>query len=127
AVESFLKGIYEKHSRVRVIMSGAGTSAFIGDALAPELAKQHKGNVTFDAVATTDIVSNPESYFVRDMPTILVSFARSGNGPERVAAATLGEKIVDASYKVVMTGNKDGQLAEIIKGVERSLTNVTQE
>src|SRR5699024_11290714 len=78
AVESFLKGIYEKHSRVRVIMSGAGTSAFIGDALAPELAKQHKGNVTFDAVATTDIVSNMETYFLRDMQKIMVLFERLG-------------------------------------------------
>ena len=124
-VESFLKGIYEKHSRVRVIMSGAGTSAFIGDALAPELAKQHKGNVTFDAVATTDIVSNPESYFVRDMPTILVSFARSGNSPESVATVALGEKLVDDFYQVVITCNKDGQLAENIKGDERSITILT--
>lgn len=127
AVESFLKGIYEKHSAVRVIMSGAGTSAFIGDALAPELAKQHKGNVSFEGIATTDIVSNPESYFVLDVPTILVSFARSGNSPESVATVALGEKLVDDFYQVVITCNKDGQLAENIKGDERSITILTPE
>src|SRR5699024_6490350 len=112
AVESFLKGIYEKHSRVRVIMSGAGTSAFIGDALAPDVAEQHKGIVTFVAVTKTDIVSNPDSYFVGDVPTILVSFACSGNSPGSVATVALGEKIVDGFYQVVITYNKDNHPAE---------------
>lgn len=124
-VLAFLNGIYEKHSRVRVIMSGAGTSAFIGDALAPELQKNHSGNVQFEGVATTDIVSNPTSYFIEDIPTVLVSFARSGNSPESVATVALGEDLVDDFYQVVITCNKDGKLAENIKGDAKSITILT--
>src|SRR5699024_8616254 len=105
-LQAFLSGIYQKHDRVRVIFSGAGTSAFIGDALAPELSRQHGGNVQFEGIATTDIVSNPTSYFIKELPTILVSFARSGNSPESVATVALGEELVDDFYQVVITCNK---------------------
>lgn len=127
AIQNFLNGIYEKHSNVRVIFTGAGTSAFIGDVLAPELAKQHQGNVQFEAIATTDIVSNPESYFIKDAPTVLVSFARSGNSPESVATVSLGEELVRDFYQVVVTCNKDGKLSENIKGDADSMTILTPE
>src|SRR5699024_10856022 len=124
-LETFLDGIYKKHDHVRVIFSGAGTSAFIGDALAPELNKQHQGNAQFEGIATTDIVSNPTSYFMKDVPTILVSFARSGNSPESVATVALGQKLVDDFYQVVITCNKDGELAANIKGDPSSITVLT--
>lgn len=126
-IRSFLDGIFAKHARVRVVMAGAGTSAFIGDVLAPVLQKQHGGHVQFEGVPTTDIVSNPEAYFVRDVPTVLVSFARSGNSPESVASVSLGEQLVDDFYQVVVTCNKDGKLAENIKGDARSITILTPE
>ena len=51
-----------------------------GPALARALSR------TIDAVATTAIVTNPREAFVEDAPTLLVSFARSGDSPESVAA-----------------------------------------
>src|SRR5699024_6834091 len=91
----FIKSIYEKHDFVRVIFTGAGTSAFAGDTLVPELRRQNQGKVQFESIATTDIVSNPTEFLYKETPTILVSFARSGNSPESVAAVSLGQDIVD--------------------------------
>src|SRR5699024_10923583 len=87
--KTFVEEIYAKHDHVRVVFSGAGTSAFVGDIIAPILNKQQLPNVQFEAAATTDVVSNPAEYFNPAIPTILVSFARSGNSPESVATVAL--------------------------------------
>lgn len=122
AFKWFINDIYKKHDNVRVIMTGAGTSAFVGDTVVPELARQNEQNVQFESIPTTDIVSNPTEYLFKDTPTILVSFARSGNSPESVATVSLGQEIVDDFYQVVITCNKEGQLAENIKGDDKSIT-----
>lgn len=119
---SFLDSIYDKHTKVRVILTGAGTSAFVGDTIVPELSRQHEGNVSFESIPTTDIVSNPTEYFFKETPTILVSFARSGNSPESVASVALGQKIIDDFYQVIITCNKDGQLAKNVEGDQNSMT-----
>lgn len=120
--KAFVEAIYAKHEHVRVIFSGAGTSAFIGDIISPILNKQHIENVHFEAVATTDIVSNPAEYFHPTTPTILVSFARSGNSPESVATVALGQKIVNDFYQINITCNRDGKLAVNSKDDEKALT-----
>ncbi|MFC0302670.1 SIS domain-containing protein [Virgibacillus soli] len=123
----FLEAIYGKHEQVRVIFTGAGTSAFAGDTLAPILRKLGPEQVVFDSIATTDIVSNPEEYLDKKTPTILVSFARSGNSPESVAAVSLGENMIEHFYQVIVTCNKDGQLAKNVKGDANSLLILTPE
>ncbi|WP_301109577.1 SIS domain-containing protein [Sporosarcina sp.] len=125
--KEFINGILHKHDMVKVILTGAGTSAFAGDTLAPVLKKQNAGNVQFESIATTDIVSNPEDYFKKETPTILVSFARSGNSPESVAAVELGEQIVDDFYQVIITCNKDGLLAKNSTEDKNSLIILTPE
>jgi tagatose-6-phosphate ketose/aldose isomerase len=120
--KEFLEAIYKNHQSVRVIFTGAGTSAFVGDTLVPELARQNNRNIQFESIPTTDIVSNPTEYLFKEQPTILVSFARSGNSPESVATVSLGQEIVDDFYQVVITCNKDGLLAENIKEDKNSIT-----
>lgn len=126
-IERFLTAIYDQHEQVRVVMTGAGTSAFAGDILVPELQKQHQGKIQFEAIATTDIVSNPTHYLFKEIPTILVSFARSGNSPESVAAVKLAKDIIDDFYQVNITCNPNGQLAENTEHDENSLTILTPE
>jgi tagatose-6-phosphate ketose/aldose isomerase len=72
---------------LRIVLTGAGTSAFAGQILAPALTRRLRRRV--EAIATTDIVSNPQEMFAENVPTLLVSFARSGDSPESVAAADL--------------------------------------
>lgn len=122
ALNEFIESIYAQHDQVRVILTGAGTSAFIGDTIAPELNKQNKDNIQFEAIATTDIVSNPTEYLFADIPTIMVSFARSGNSPESLATVSLGQKLIKDFYQVVITCNKEGQLATNIQHDHKSVT-----
>jgi len=52
----------------------------------------------------------------RKMPTLLVSFARSGNSPESVAAIDLAEQALDHAAHFVITCNPDGALARRVAG-----------
>ena len=62
----------------RIVLTGAGTSAFAGEIVARDLAR-HLGRPV-EAIATTEIVADPLAV-VDDRPILLVSFARSGNSP----------------------------------------------
>ncbi|WP_077601740.1 SIS domain-containing protein [Oceanobacillus sojae] len=123
--QDFIQSILKKYTQVKVLLAGAGTSAFAGDVMSLALQRQYQGAVQFEAAATTDIVSNPENYLFKEVPTILVSFARSGNSPESVAAVELGGQIVDDFYQVVITCNKDGELAKRIENDANSLSILT--
>ncbi|NOY94973.1 MAG: SIS domain-containing protein [Chlorobi bacterium] len=92
-----------------VILTGAGTSAFIGEALVG--AYQRKWGITSRAIATTDIITHPGDYFIRSRPTLLISFARSGDSPESLATVELAKKHCDKLYILNITCNKDGELA----------------
>jgi len=92
----------------RVVLTGAGTSAFIGQCLQPVLSQRLRCRV--DAIPTTDIVSSPLS-LQSAAPTLLISFARSGNSPESAATLDLAEQVLDNVRHLVVTCNKDGELA----------------
>ncbi|WP_404422654.1 SIS domain-containing protein [Nibricoccus sp. IMCC34717] len=94
---------------VECILTGAGSSAFIGEMLAPTL--QRLTGVTVRPVPTTDLVTHPAAWLNRQKPTVLVSFARSGNSPESVHAAELAERECPGLRHVVVTCNRDGALA----------------
>lgn len=99
--------------RVRVIFTGAGTSAYVGEIVAPYLDREKKHS--YEAIGTTDIVANPTTYLGKDIPTIMVSFARSGNSPESVATYELANELVDDISHVFITCNAEGKLADISK------------
>jgi tagatose-6-phosphate ketose/aldose isomerase len=93
---------------VRIVLTGAGTSAHIGECLAPALTRALGRNV--DAVATTDLVANPQSYLSRDSQLLLVSFGRSGNSPESVAAVEVADACVRQCSHLIFTCDADGAL-----------------
>jgi tagatose-6-phosphate ketose/aldose isomerase len=96
--------------RARVILAGAGTSAFAGQVLAAALAGRLHRRV--DAVATTDIVSAPRQVLGEDVPTLLVSLARSGDSPESTAATAIADELLSTVRHVVITCNRQGHLAK---------------
>jgi tagatose-6-phosphate ketose/aldose isomerase len=107
-LRAFLDPIMERPD-LRIVLTGAGSSAFAGELLAPALSRRLQRRV--DAVATTDLVSNPRDAFAETMPTLLVSFARSGNSPESLAAADLADRLLPTVRHLVITCNPDGELA----------------
>ena len=121
-IAAFLQEIADKHDYIKVILTGAGTSAYVGDTLLPyfkEVYDERKWN--FNAIATTDIVANPATYLKKDVATVLVSFARSGNSPESVATVDLAKSLVDELYQVTITCAADGKLALQAHGDDRNL------
>jgi tagatose-6-phosphate ketose/aldose isomerase len=117
-VAAFLEPLLARPD-LRIMLSGAGTSAFAGEVLRPALERSLGRRV--DAVATTDIVSNPRDVFAEDVPTLLVSFARSGDSPESVAATRLAQQCLDPVHQLILTCNPDGQLAREHAGSSSSL------
>lgn len=102
----------------KVIFTGAGTSEYVGN-IALDYLKTH-GEFEFESVATTDLVSAPYLHFEKNQKTLLVSFARSGNSPESLAAVKLGKQIVDDFYNLPITCAKEGKLAQALKDDENS-------
>ena len=93
---------------LRIVLTGAGTSAFIGQIAAPSLGARLDRRV--EAVATTDLVSHPAAYLPQDVPTLLVSFARSGDSPESTAATELADRLLGEVSHLIVTCNPDGAL-----------------
>jgi tagatose-6-phosphate ketose/aldose isomerase len=92
----------------KIILSGAGTSAFIGLSLHGTFYRSLK--IHSDAVATTDLVSHPDDYFFENETILMVSFARSGNSPESTAAVDLADKLCKKCYHIIITCDATGQL-----------------
>jgi tagatose-6-phosphate ketose/aldose isomerase len=106
--DAFVRGLLDGNANLQIVLTGAGTSAFAGEILAPALTRALRRPVS--AVATTDIVSNPRACFAVDTPTLLVSFARSGDSPESVAAVVLAEQCLSEVHHLIVTCNAEGEL-----------------
>ena len=91
-----------------IVLSGAGTSAYIGNALQAVLSgtKLHGAR----AVATTDIITEAPSLFNAESKVLLISFARSGNSPESVGAINLVNKYAGKAAHIFITCNKAGKM-----------------
>lgn len=119
--EEKIKGFLNRELKgnTRVILTGAGTSDYVGDTIYLHLAKKLKLRV--EAIATTDLVSNPAEFIEEDTPTILVSYARSGNSPESVGAYDIFEENVKDISQLVITCNGNGELAKKASQGENNL------
>ncbi len=107
-IKKFLSPLFELKN-LQIILTGAGSSAFVGEA-AQGLVQKNTGCTT-RAIATTDLVTHPELFFLNDdSPVLLVSFARSGNSPESVESVNLADKFCDNIFHLVITCNKKGEL-----------------
>lgn len=108
AIKQFLNPLLNQNN-LQIILTGAGSSAFIGEA-AQGLVQKNTGCLT-RAIATTDLVTHPELFFPKDaQPVLLVSFARSGNSPESVEAVNLADQFCKDIYHLVITCNDEGEL-----------------
>lgn len=94
----------------KIILTGAGTSAYIG--LSIEGTFQRLTGVTTVSIPTTHLVTHAADYLVPEEHTFLISFARSGNSPESVATAKLIDKTCKTCTHLVITCDKDGELAK---------------
>lgn len=113
-LDKFIQHIcHNTESIVRVIFVGAGTSAYVGNTIVPYLNLHgDRSHFCFEAIDTTKIVATPTEYLEPDTPTLLVSFARSGDSPESVATVNLAHQLIKHLWELTITCNSEGQLAQ---------------
>jgi len=124
-IRSFVESRILQNKGVRVILSGAGTSNFIG--LSVENLLRKRWQVDVETRATTDIVTSWDSIFLKDVETTLISFARSGNSPESVGTLLLANKFLDKISHIIVTCNREGKLARMAGDEENVLLLLSPE
>ncbi len=92
-----------------IILTGAGTSEFVGNALYSYLNRSL--NYKVKSYASTDLTPTPENFVSAHKPTLLISFGRSGDSPESIGAIQSVEAVNDQVYHLFITCNKDGALS----------------
>ena len=100
-----------KEADYDIVLTGAGTSEFVGNSLFQALNKKYDHKVK--SYGTTDIVPAPENFLSRTKPTILVSFGRSGNSPESLGAVEAAEIVCQNLYHLFVTCNHEGTLSKL--------------
>jgi len=109
-LRNFLDDIFSSKEG-EVIFIGAGSSFFIGEMVSGPF-QMHSG-LSSRAVSTTEIVTHPEMFINPQKKTLLVSFARSGNSPESMAAI-LNADLVSTNLKhLIISCNKDGDISQM--------------
>jgi tagatose-6-phosphate ketose/aldose isomerase len=109
-----------KHQNLRIILIGAGTSAYIGEVLRNSLQRNLKRAT--EAVASTDFISHPKDFLTKkNEPILMISFARSGDSPESLASVNLANKYCSKLFHLIITCNPKG---ELVKNVDNSNTYV---
>lgn len=109
-LKAFIENV-TKHEDYDIILTGAGTSEFVGNAIYTYVSQ--RTNFKTKSYATTDIVATPENYLSQNKPTLLVSYGRSGNSPESVGAVDVADEVCgDNLYHLFITCNSEGALSK---------------
>lgn len=108
-----------RRRELRIVLTGAGTSSFVGECLAPGLTR---AGFQVSAVATTDLVESPDHWLSPSTPILLVSFARSGNSPESLAALDMAAQATPECHHLVFTCSREGELYRRMQGAANAHT-----
>jgi tagatose-6-phosphate ketose/aldose isomerase len=108
-----------------VIFTGAGSSFFVGEMVAGYF--QKNSGLSSKAISTTEIVTHPAFYINPKKRTLLVSFARSGNSPESVAAIRNSDKVSDKILHLIITCNSEGELAKMASANKKYILTLPEE
>ena len=110
-LKRFLKK-FINNDEISIVLTGAGTSAYIGDVLLGAFNKSFCNHVS--TVATTDLITHPEQYFRDTKKYLLISFARSGDSPESSQVILLSEQLSKKVYHLIITCNKESELIRTV-------------
>jgi tagatose-6-phosphate ketose/aldose isomerase len=107
-IEAMLEEAGVRQGKGAVVLTGSGSSLYVGECLALPL--QQSLRVPVFAVAAGQILTHPDSSVPPVGPYVVVSLARSGNSPESTAALDLLLSDPRASH-LILTCNGEGALA----------------
>jgi D-galactosamine 6-phosphate deaminase/isomerase len=103
----------ESEIRPVVMLIGAGTSDYIGQAL--ELLLRQKWGCEVSVCASTDLLPNLEEYLVPGRRYLWISFSRSGDSPEGVAVMEQAIQLCPKISHLVVTCNAQARMIAICK------------
>ena len=113
-IEEFLNNLTVEGD-VDMILTGAGSSAFVGNAVYGVMMKDQKQPSR--VVPTTELITHPDYFLLKNKPTVLVSFARSGNSPESLAAVEIVNNYCETAYHIIITCSEEGDLFQRTKAI----------
>ena len=103
-------------SGTSVFLVGAGTSDYIGRALASLLRREWRCEV--QAVPSTDLLTDMDEHVIPGRPYLWVSFSRSGDSSEGVAVIEAALERHPTVHHLVVTCNGAGRMARDFGGRE---------
>jgi tagatose-6-phosphate ketose/aldose isomerase len=104
--------------RPTVVLTGAGTSDYIGQVLT--LLLRTEWGCETQAIASTDLLANMAEYIVPGRRYLMISFSRSGDSPEGVTVlAQALEKYPEIAHLIVSC-NEQGRMAKLVQGQARA-------
>jgi len=92
-----------------IYLTGAGTSEFVGYCL--QSIFRQNFHIPVQVVSNGKIVTHPHDYF-GDLNPLMISFARSGDSPESIGAYEIANMYSHAVRHIIITCNKNGNLAK---------------
>jgi D-galactosamine 6-phosphate deaminase/isomerase len=107
-IDSILEESGVRQGRGALVLTGSGSSLYVGECLALPLQQALRAPVS--AVASGQLLTHPDSSVPPVGPYLVVSLARSGNSPESAAALDLLLDDPRASH-LILTCNGEGALA----------------
>ncbi|MEX0779291.1 MAG: SIS domain-containing protein [Balneolales bacterium] len=113
-LKSFLQkaGLYNMKECPNLILTGAGTSDYVGLSLVDLLRTTFKTNC--NNWPTTRITTNPDAFLTDNSNYVMLHFARSGNSPESIGVLEMAlAHYPNVTHHIIITCNKDGQLANL--------------
>jgi tagatose-6-phosphate ketose/aldose isomerase len=114
ALKEFLQsaGFYDGYPRPHFLLTGAGTSHYIGLSLADLLRMHFRTPAT--PWSSTRLTADPNVIPEGDQRYVIVHFARSGNSPESCAAVKIMlEACPETVRHIIITCNREGDLAQL--------------
>lgn len=90
-------------------LTGAGSSAYIGQIVAASL--EGRAGARIRAIASTDIVSRPRAYLAAQTRPLVVSFGRSGDSAESLGVLDALNALAPDAPRLNITCNASGALA----------------
>jgi tagatose-6-phosphate ketose/aldose isomerase len=105
--------------RSTVFLIGAGTSDYVGQALANLLRKHWRCGVS--AVPSTDLLTHMDELLLPERKYLWISFSRSGESPEGVAVFEAARKKYPDIYHLVVSCNANGRMIRVSADGGRAL------
>jgi tagatose-6-phosphate ketose/aldose isomerase len=100
--------------RPTVVLTGAGTSDYIGQTLT--LLLRTEWGCETQAIASTDLLTNMADYLVPGRRYLMISFSRSGDSPEGVTVLAQALERYPEIAHLVVSCNKHAKMAELVRG-----------